>query len=118
MKDPMSTIERAAQRLGTVSRRTDPDLSPIDASGHAGPIERATSEVIGIEGTRLDSVVQMPATGPVYGEPRTVALDLDRLSARGFATPANAQTPLATEFRRIKRPLLLKVKSGSTDSES
>jgi exopolysaccharide/PEP-CTERM locus tyrosine autokinase len=121
MKDAMSTIERAAARLGSIARRSDSAVAPADANETLVSIERAKPDGGGIEPTqtRLDSIAP-PSTSPVFGEPRTVVLDLEELTARGFATPGNAQTPLATEFRRVKRPLLLKVKgaTGAADESN
>jgi protein-tyrosine kinase len=46
---------------------------------------------------------------------RQVALDLARLEQMSYCVPANARTPLAEEFRVIKRPLL---KNASLEGET
>ena len=86
----MSTIERAAARLGSIGLRQD-------SAEPKGPLAQG----------RSPAPMPHPSVGGGF-----VELDLAALAERGFATPQNAQTPLAVEFRRIKRPLLLNVKQG------
>ena len=49
MKDSMSTIERAAARLGSIARRADSAVSPTDANETLVSIERAKPDVVEIE---------------------------------------------------------------------
>ncbi len=110
----MSTIERAAARLGSISRSAgaelpfetgDPATLPVSGQGTAARVDVDSQRASG------SPFLQAPVGG------RFVEIDLDALTARGFATPANAKTPLAVEFRRIKRPLLLKVKQTQVTAE-
>src|SRR5262249_49232041 len=54
--------------------------------------------------------------GAIGTRNRRVELDLPTLTARGFITPDNAESELATDFRRIKRPLLLAIKKVEATS--
>lgn len=46
---------------------------------------------------------------------RQITLDLERLERMGYCVPANARSPIAEEFRVIKRPLL---KNASLEGET
>lgn len=126
-KDPMgkrnpepSTIERAVERLGSLdqqasvsegarvsvprekpTRLTDEDLFP------AGPNRREPRL-----GERLDdepwarSDHSPPSTTGLRQPIRTVEIDLAWLSAAGYLTPDKAESDIANEFRKIKRPLV------------
>jgi exopolysaccharide/PEP-CTERM locus tyrosine autokinase len=89
----MSTIERAAARLGSIGK---PRLEPALGDG-AGP-DRAAAP-------------QMFVGGGL------VQIDLDALAERGFVGPADAKSELATDFRRIKRPLLLAMQKAEALGE-
>jgi receptor protein-tyrosine kinase len=128
----MSTIERAAARLGAVGKREVPvgaTPSPELAKGEVSnaqtlesnhPISPPTSVDDGVETARQDV-----AAAPADAVPRAptmfvgggrVDVDLASLAARGFVVGSNVETELATDFRRIKRPLLLAVRKAESES--
>jgi receptor protein-tyrosine kinase len=122
----MGLIEQAAKRLEEL-KRTGVDLqdglrgdtaeaeatervAPEKPNGHArAGAERAEARV--------------PATGPRSLPPREavsrpspkIVIDLASLARQGFVTPDASQTPIAREFRVIKRPVLenLQAKGGT-----
>ena len=119
----MSTIERAAARLGSIVKRDrdasrdrekdrerlEPEFRAVDpAAAEANPTlnETRKSDVAPIESLSNGDGARA-SNGRRCAR---VELDLPALTARGFITPANSETELATDFRRIKRPLLLAIK--------
>ena len=134
----MSTIERAAARLGNLQKEQkkipevgarpvvdDPleqpsleDLvvDPVDAEApEAEPAiaDQFTPPVV--DAPIVDeSAVVLPAFDPIGGG--FAEIDLEDLAARGFATRTNVGSHLALDFRRIKRPLLLSSRKGRANS--
>ncbi|MGH8682536.1 MAG: XrtA-associated tyrosine autokinase [Burkholderiales bacterium] len=105
--DSVSLIEQAAKRLEELKRAgvegagAPSDVQP-EARGHGPatplPPRRDTSRPA--EPARIS---------------RTVRIDLARLGAEGFVTPESPRSPIANEFRVLKRPLLANAqpKSGT-----
>lgn len=115
----MSTIERAAARLGTIGKvRAEPIVrEPIpvpDAEFVDAPSGAALSDT-GVSGTtaRTEPVIASPRVGGGYCE-----LDIDALTAAGFATQRNANVEIAADLRRIKRPLLMAIKKSAALGDS
>lgn len=77
-------------------------------------IEKAIEKLIGGRSSndqgRITTVAAttIGAGAPPQGQARSRHVELDRasLAANGFLIPENARSPLAEEYRRIKRPLL------------
>src|SRR5215470_17792105 len=100
MSKSMSTIERAAARLGSVGKaRAEPIMKDPAAPDSADDVK---AEV-------LPSL--KPATPDRLGG-GSCEIDIDSLSARGFVTQQNVNTEIAADLRRIKRPLLLGMKKA------
>jgi exopolysaccharide/PEP-CTERM locus tyrosine autokinase len=111
----MSTIERAAARLGGIGKREnkreeqrerrEPDLlPPQETSGTADAVERDAA------GPARAGVRPRMYVGGGFAE-----LDVESLAGRGFVVSSNVESELATDFRRIKRPLLLAIKKAETE---
>ena len=101
----MNLIDQAARRLEELRRSgvevpTNTQLrAEVGAAGHAG---RA--------GGGRTPRVAVPASGVERSAPaKLVEIDLQRLGAMGYLTPAGPRTQIANEFRVIKRPLLKNV---------
>jgi protein-tyrosine kinase len=96
----MSTIERAAAKLGSIGKvRAEPIVRPatnLAADEPDEPVEQAAVET---------SAEITPPAGHGFCE-----VDLEALASRGFVTATNTQTEIAADLRRIKRPLLLAIK--------
>jgi protein-tyrosine kinase len=120
----MSTIERAAARLGSIGKRdkrpdgerTEPALPALDGASPGEPVATEPSIT-----TSAQAVAPEPAAVSSGIKPTMfvgggyVDLDVDKLAAMGFVVVANVDSELATDFRRIKRPLLLAVKKAESD---
>jgi len=106
----MSTIERAAARLGSIGKRDrDKDGARLEPE-----VRAVVPPAVPVDATPSEAAPPIvdDATTPNVGRRGLgrVELDLASLTARGFVTEANAESELATDFRRIKRPLLLAIK--------
>lgn len=66
-----------------------------------------------LEATKAKAQAADHAGAATVRRSREVTLDLARLAAAGFVTPDGARTPLADEFRVIKRPLLSNIQGRS-----
>jgi len=110
-----SSIEKAAQRLAQL-RQAGVELPEESAASPAAPapampapqaaVQRAQQEAQAAQPAHRESA---PATAPsasAASGSRQVHIDLQVLSGRGFVTPGATRTPLADQFRVIKRPLL------------
>jgi len=94
----MSIIERAGQQLGLKAKSL---------------IEKAADRLVQIEPAARPPTSNLPpqepglrsAVQPGRKTARQVAIDFDRLRRLGFAMPRD-QTPVAEEFRLVKRPLV------------
>src|SRR5262245_11794573 len=88
----MNLIEEAAKRLRQLEAAGVARAPHVSQPGAAAPPRRVAAE----SGKR-----------PVEAHPAEVrTLDLGRLQARGFITPALQHSKLLHEFRLIKRPLI------------
>jgi len=117
----MSTIERAAARLGAIGKvRAEPLVrdpaavgdprgtdSPHDSAPHvAQPVDAipaGPNDLPAFPTTRARSTI-----GGGYCE-----IDVRALTTAGFATPENVNFEIAADLRRIKRPLLMAVKRSA-----
>ncbi len=118
----MSTIERAAARLGSIGsrpkERKEPDVGPPATSN--GLLEAAPAMAPAMEPVDAMATSEAVDTAPVAATPQTfvgggrVEIDLDALSARGFVGVLEPNSELASDFRRIKRPLLLAMQRAET----
>jgi protein-tyrosine kinase len=109
----MSTIERAAARLGAIGKvRAEPivreptavaDATPIDAP----PIDASADVNATTPTARSEPTIASPRIGGGFCE-----LDIDALTAAGFATQQNVNVEIAADLRRIKRPLLMAIKKS------
>lgn len=116
----MSIIEKAAQKLG-------PNAQEIGTSARANIIERAASKLGKVEVANITqtippaSVLQNSVasqdkvestTSQVHlrstpTQSKSCVIDLAKLRAAGGVTPGDEMTPIAEEFRLIKRPLIM-----------
>jgi len=117
----MNIVEEATRRLEQLARagvavpwaaaglesRDGRARADSPASSTAGPgatVHRLTADELSEAAlARKHPRRSPPATGRAA---ITVTLDLNALEASGFLTPSQRRTPLAEEFRLIKRPLL------------
>ena len=110
----MSTIERAAARLGAIGKvRAEPILRDPVAVRDAAPFEAPTPEALNETAATSPHIqpslpVSSPRIGGGYCE-----IDVDALTAAGFATQQNINVEIAADLRRIKRPLLMAVKKSA-----
>lgn len=120
-----SIIERAFEKLdlspdsGKAARKQAKAAAPADGAVgtvDAGVIDSLEDELEGLDAGRS------PGSGPSgpgqRKEPgkarsREVPLDLESLHGMGYLTPETPQSALSEQFRRIKRPLLKKIESGT-----
>ena len=129
----MSTIERAAARLGNLQKAQKQvpivDPQPID-DGLEQPLQdelrddQTTDHVETVvddvkpvlaDRVRTPIVDSLEPVLPAFDNPiggGYAEIDLEDLAARGFATRQNIGSHLALDFRRIKRPLLLSARKG------
>jgi protein-tyrosine kinase len=103
----MSTIERAAARLGSIGKaRTEPTVA-------VGP-DQVADEPVALDAVerQVESSVADSLRGG-YCE-----LDLESLANRGFVSAGNTHTEISADLRRIKRPLLLSIKHAESRRET
>lgn len=107
----MSTIERAAARLGTIGKvRAEPVLrDPVarDRATDAQPAPLST-EFGNAEPAHSSNSLASPRIGGGFCE-----IDVAALTAAGFATNENVNIEIAADLRRIKRPLLMAIKKSA-----
>jgi protein-tyrosine kinase len=106
----MSTIERAAARLGAIGKvRAEPLLRDPAPIGDGRPTDSA--DTISAESNAPHAV---PSTAPVAARigGGFCEIDVRALTAAGFATPENVNIEIAADLRRVKRPLLMAVKKS------
>ena len=102
----MNLIEQAARRLEELRRSGVEVPTTTQRRADVGTAAR---------GGRAGGGRSPPVSGPTSGHERAapaaklVEIDLQRLSAMGYLTPAGPRTQIANEFRVIKRPLLKNV---------
>ena len=109
----MSTIERAAARLGTIGKvRAEPIVrepmpAPDATSIEAPLIDTSPDANASVPIARNEPTIAAPRIGGGFCE-----LDVDALTAAGFATQQNVNVEIAADLRRIKRPLLMAIKKS------
>jgi protein-tyrosine kinase len=98
----MSLIEKAAERLAQLRQAGD---EPVHLEPHEAPPSAAASARPAQPPPQVTRPVPpAPAPQPAHG--RRVDIDLARLARIGMVTPDHPRSPIAEEFRVIKRPLL------------
>ncbi len=117
----MSLIERAIEKLDREQPSVLPDLGARSGSmGGLSRTDRLIEDAIERihQEDRLSSpeAIKLPNSkgsgtesgdnGSAGASRKTVEIDLDRLRSLGMITPDASKTPIAEEFRMIKRPLI------------
>lgn len=119
----MSLIEKAAKRLEELKRTgvdigdavSGPDRAgdePVGRDLHVPDLIARTLEIPELRGPRAEPARPAPPISPSRRS-KKVTFDLARLAAQGFVTPDAPRSPIATEFRVIKRPLIANVQGRS-----
>jgi exopolysaccharide/PEP-CTERM locus tyrosine autokinase len=122
----MSLIEQAAKRLEQLQR------AGVEVPGHHPAIEKTPQESAAATASTTEAAVRAleerqetasplikqarpaPAeTGRADTRSKRISIDVERLGARGFVTPNDATSQLASEYRLIKRPLLENINGRS-----
>lgn len=104
----MSLIEKAAERLEKLKQAgAVPSAEPVVAAPAPAPVAAAPAA----QATAPQSAAPTPSSAPAAeAAPRPVArsvrIDLLRLAESGMVTPDQPRSPIAEEYRVIKRPLL------------
>ena len=99
----MSLIEKAAQRLEKLKQAAGEDLDTLEPVAPVAPRAAEPEPAPAMQSSAV------PRSAPMHANPivsRSVAIDLERLHHIGMVTPEHSRSPLAEEFRVIKRPLL------------
>lgn len=117
----MDLVAKAAQRLAELQRAgVDVPVSAAvpPASSSAEPIPTPERLARALEQSRsVDAPATVPtataaagvrrsAAAPAGPRSKEVQIDLEALTAAGFVTPQAQRSPLADEFRVIKRPII------------
>lgn len=105
-----SLIERAAALQGFSARPTQPYSDASAPSAAETPPERlAVDEPAPVEvpPLELDNPIEMPAPRLSPAGRRLATIDREALAEAGMLVPGGVITPLAEEFRMVKRQLLL-----------
>jgi protein-tyrosine kinase len=110
----MSLIEQAAKRLEELKRTgvevpdaLGDDTPPPAVAASASPTpEQIVEHLAELEQRANEEPPQTFAPSPGRTAPRQANVDLARLAALGLLTSEAPHSPLANEFRVIKRPLL------------
>jgi protein-tyrosine kinase len=118
----VSTIERAAELLKSLSQAPRKPSASSDAAGNIeqGLIERAVGEVdlrgISSEGKEFarESRGGVKPSRPAGEAARAFRVDRDLLRRHSMNTPDGARTPITESFRRVKRQILANVASPKT----
>ena len=107
----MSLIEKAAKRLEELKRTgvAVPDDLSTEGVEHNAITHYDSSEP---EYTPLSTASAEETNGPVQYS-RQVDFDLSRLASMGMVTPEAPHSPIANEFRVVKRPLLANAQGKS-----
>lgn len=99
----MSIIEKAVERLDQL-KRAGLDVGDDAVARPEAPV--AQPSVVASATTQLPPTpAPVPDAEPAR-ERRTVHIDLDRLGALGFVSPSKPNSPIAEQYRIIKRPVL------------
>jgi receptor protein-tyrosine kinase len=112
--DAMSTIEKAAARLGKRGHARG-DASARGGAEGTAPGDRPLQGIAGMGGP----VTESGKPGAGAGAPRGYCeIEVESLRAKGYVTPLTGRSQLGQEMRRIKRPLLLNVQKAEALNES
>lgn len=112
-----STIERAVEKLGGLDRQPSASESARELSLQREKATHFTDEDLFLaDSNRREPKLGEPSGdeprarsdhSPALHQPiRTVDIDLASLSAAGYLTPDKAESDIANQFRKIKRPLI------------
>ncbi|HYD60381.1 MAG TPA: XrtA-associated tyrosine autokinase [Noviherbaspirillum sp.] len=95
----MSIIEKAAGRIAHSAKETRSTIKPMPPAPTPAPVVVALQDAV----TR-----SVEPEAPARAAPAVIRLniDLERLQKAGMVTPNGERTPVAEEFRFIKRPLI------------
>jgi exopolysaccharide/PEP-CTERM locus tyrosine autokinase len=106
----MSTIERAAEQLGSVRQTPQKPSTAIERASvpEQGPPERAAGDFARRRGASGDKPGR--STG---GATRMLQVDRGRLRRQSMITPDGERTAIAESFRRVKRQILANVTSAA-----
>lgn len=94
----MDLIEQAAKRLEQL-RQAGVELPPERIAPAEPPLLRTPATGVPLDPLAPSSISPPPTS-------KRVEIDLDALSAAGFASPTAPRAQIADEFRNIKRPLI------------
>src|SRR5699024_7752455 len=99
----MSIVERAADNL----RQAGPTATPESVTDESAAPEQRLRDHVARAGQRHMATPQTSATPQSQAEPkRRLAVDFKKLLRAGLVPAAAAETMVAREYQRIKRPLL------------
>ena len=99
----MSLIEKAAQRLEKLKQAAGEDIDTLEPVAPVAPRAAEPEPAPAMQSSAVPRSAPIP-TNPIVS--RSVTIDLERLHHIGMVTPEHSRSPLAEEFRVIKRPLL------------
>ena len=103
----MSIIEKAVEKLNS----TAIDHRPVHPHGESGTVSDSGHD--GLEQTRLvgrdQSPVSKSSIAPNVYKPVDIEISFADLAERGMVTPDSPRSPIAEEYRSIKRPLLTNI---------
>lgn len=99
----MSLIEKAAQRLEKLKQAAGEDIDTLEPVAPVAPRPAEPEPAPAMQSSAVPRSAPIP-TNPIVS--RSVDIDLERLHHSGMVTPEHSRSPLAEEFRVIKRPLL------------
>ncbi|MGH8670766.1 MAG: XrtA-associated tyrosine autokinase [Burkholderiales bacterium] len=109
----MSIVEKA------VEKRAHRAPSAEQGTHGMAVVSTVADSIIEKAVRRVDAIVEPAAeTSPTSKQSRCEAINLENLKQVGMITPETEKSPLAEEFRIVKRPLLRNAFSGETDQKN
>lgn len=106
----MSLIEKAVERLDQLKQAAaEPGVAnePPESAALSDPVAVAPSVTEPLATSSSSAVPRVdPGPAPKPNVSRSIHIDLARLAVSGMVTPDQPRTPIAEEFRVVKRPLL------------
>lgn len=112
----MSIIEQAARRLEELRRSGIEPPGGARSSMPDAASRPSAPAALGPAGG-VAAVKRLPVVEPVARTSHSVTIDLERLGAMGYMSPAQPRSQIADEFRVIKRPLLANLDSAHSREE-
>lgn len=100
----MSTIEKAVEKLGKKSQKSD-SAAPTSSSPEAGVNFTSEPDSQGFFDKAVESSAGA-APSASHSEKKSIVLPIKELEAKGFVSPYKPRSYIAEEYRAIKRPLL------------